>query len=115
MAEGCKQVAIARVLRASDLADPERLRRVEAHLLDSVELRRCHEEQESGKRFRLVHLGFRRYHEGRVIECRANLVEFVHGSLVFGERGLVLGANKDGPKDWSAPPPDVSADRLVEV
>jgi hypothetical protein len=108
------QLAIGQVLKAAEAGDPEAVRRVHAKLLDSMELTRLAEEHRRGKRLRLVHLGFRRYHGGRVLECRANMVEYDPADPpVVGDDRMARGFHGPEPdRAWRAPPPDVSAGQL---
>jgi hypothetical protein len=114
VAEEKNQLAIGQVLKAAEASDPEAVRRVHARLLDSMELTRLAEEHRRGKRLRLVHLGHRLSHGGRVLECRANMVEYDPADPPqVGEDRIVRGLHGPEPdRTWRAEPPDVSAGQL---
>jgi hypothetical protein len=121
VADEPNQLAFARILTAAEAADAERVRLTEASMLDAMEERRRYEEIRRGGRLRLEHLGFRRYDGGRVLECRANMLDDDGAGAVIrlvGSGGELLTRTAGDshlnppparPKTWNAPPPDVPA------
>jgi hypothetical protein len=87
--EAAMELAIGQRLTERDLAEPERMRRVEVNLMQGVEDRRRYEEWRLGKRLLLTFQPFRRTDDatGAVLELRAGIREEQPDDGVFLRTG----------------------------